>query len=82
MQVDYLKRLQRFNSSILTLYRGQIMTWNNLENKFRINKGNLVSMNSFFINYNRCFLEMVLSKIRKYMCPFCMKLQFIPDYII
>jgi hypothetical protein len=47
MQVDYLTRLQRFNSSILTLYRGQIMTWNNLENKFRINKGNLVSMNSF-----------------------------------
>jgi hypothetical protein len=24
MQVDYLKRLQRFNSPILTLYRGQI----------------------------------------------------------
>jgi len=47
MQIDYLKRLRTSNTSILKLYRGQVMTWNDLENKFRMNKGNLVSMNSF-----------------------------------
>ncbi|CAF0926354.1 unnamed protein product [Rotaria sordida] len=47
MQVDYLKRLQRYDSPILKLYRGQVMTWNDLENKFRANIGNLISMNSF-----------------------------------
>ncbi|CAF5141441.1 unnamed protein product, partial [Rotaria sp. Silwood1] len=47
MQVDYLKRLNRYNLSILKLYRGQVMTRNDLENNFRTNKGNLVSMNSF-----------------------------------
>jgi hypothetical protein len=47
MQVDYLKRLHRDGSPVLTLYRGQTMTWNDSQNKFRVNEGNLVSMNSF-----------------------------------
>ncbi|UJR12923.1 hypothetical protein I4U23_017097 [Adineta vaga] len=47
LQVDYLKRLQRYNSPILKLYRGQVMIWKDFENKFRANKGNLISMNSF-----------------------------------
>jgi hypothetical protein len=47
MQIDYLKTFQRSHRSILRLYRGQIMTSQYLETKFRVNKGNLVSMNSF-----------------------------------
>lgn len=47
MQINYLKKLQRYNLPILILYRGQIMTRNDLEIKFCRNKGNLVSMNSF-----------------------------------
>ncbi|CAF1379550.1 unnamed protein product [Rotaria sordida] len=47
MQVDYLKRLKRYNSPVVKLYRGQIMTRDKLENTFRVNKGNLISMNNF-----------------------------------
>jgi hypothetical protein len=47
MQVDYLKSLRSSNCALLTLYRSQVMTWKDLENQFRLNKGNLVSMNSF-----------------------------------
>ncbi|CAF1197137.1 unnamed protein product [Rotaria sp. Silwood1] len=46
-QADYLKRLQRDNTSILKLYRGQVMTRNEFENNFCANKGNLISMNNF-----------------------------------
>ncbi|CAF3384983.1 unnamed protein product [Rotaria sp. Silwood2] len=47
MHVNYLKRLQRYNSPILKLYSGQVMTKNDLENYFHANNGNLISMNSF-----------------------------------
>ncbi|CAF3240214.1 unnamed protein product [Rotaria sp. Silwood2] len=47
MQIDYLTRLKMYNSPILKLYRGQVMTRDELENNFRANKGNLISMNSF-----------------------------------
>ncbi|CAF1349475.1 unnamed protein product [Rotaria sp. Silwood1] len=47
MQIDYLKQLQRNNTPILKLYRGQVMTRNEFENNFRVNKGNLISMNNF-----------------------------------
>jgi hypothetical protein len=47
LQIDYLKRLQADDTSILTLYRGQVMTWYDLEHIFRVNKGSLISMNSF-----------------------------------
>ncbi len=47
MHVNYLQNLERANCSILRLYRGQIMARNDLENKFRLNQGNLIAMNSF-----------------------------------
>ncbi|CAF1484139.1 unnamed protein product [Adineta steineri] len=47
MQVDYLKRLQISNCSTLILYRGQVMAWNDLQDKFRTNIGNLITMSSF-----------------------------------
>ncbi|CAF0993115.1 unnamed protein product [Adineta steineri] len=47
MQDDYLKRLQISNCSTLILYRGQVMAWNDLQDKFRTNIGNLITMSSF-----------------------------------
>ncbi|CAF4263689.1 unnamed protein product [Adineta steineri] len=47
MQVDYLKRLQISNCSTLILYRGQVMASNDLQDKFRTNIGNLITMSSF-----------------------------------
>ncbi|CAF1542304.1 unnamed protein product [Adineta steineri] len=47
LQVDYLKRLQRYNSPNLKLYRDQVMTWKDFENKIRASKGSFILMNSF-----------------------------------
>ena len=47
MQIDYFKELTNTNNSSFKLYRGQPMTWNDFEEKFRANQGNLISINSF-----------------------------------
>lgn len=59
LHLDYLKKLK--HCSILTLYRGQTMTWKDFETKFQRNKGNLIAINNFLSTTTDRYIARIFS---------------------